>query len=109
MGLRYLLAILLTELACGSPVWGQAPEAELAHLRTRVAVLERQNGELRTALEPSATYAAAAASPAADVSADMAITASRGGSLFGEWVWVAAVGLLVAFLNRSRAVRRTAH
>jgi hypothetical protein len=106
MGLRYLLAILLAELAFGSAVWGQTREAELAHLRTRVAVLERQNGELRTALEPSV---AQAASPAAEVSADMAVTASRGGGWFGEWVWVAAVGLLVAFLNRSRPERRAGH
>ena len=98
MGLRYLLAIILAELAFGSAVWGQPPASELAQLRTQICELERQNGELRTALEPPAVRPGAAAAPAAEI-------ASRGGGLFGEWGWVAGLGLLVVLLNRRSAAK----
>lgn len=101
MGLRYLLAIILAELFFGSPVWGQFDDGhELTQLRTRVADLERQNGELRIALGPHATPADAATPPGVHVPANTANTQPRDEGLIRGWMWIAAVGLLILALNR---------
>lgn len=91
--------MILTGWVCCSMAAGQPHGSELIALRIRVAELERQNAELRTALGRRTSPAVETMPDASCVPAAAVSKAEREECLFRPSLWIAAVGLLIVMLN----------
>ncbi len=106
MNSRQLLAIAVWALLHTASAWGQSGHRDTLDLGARIAELERQNSELRTALERQAAAPFDATRPRTKYVTAGSVTSETHESWgFRSWMWVAAAGLLMLALSHRPARR----